>query len=369
MRRSEYQGSWTLLSETSSPRKVLRQLAEKRSLPAKQKARVSIQAMQECLDLSHTPMVMLDKQGSAVLCNASFRAFALQDRSLTLSRSPEGRVRDSRREILNSGDCCPEARAWLDSSAVNWPKFRVALQRIRIGREEVTVYSILTTEPEVGTSFEKEFLHGVMNAVSSVQILMDLAEEAPSDEACRECLSLAQRSMQQLRLKMAHEAALLSYAGLPVLVRDLFEMFVSYYQQLPRANEYRIEIQDDVTESRLRVADLLGVRIVDRMLDTAVSATTNGGLLKLSSRRIGTDVELRIQCPEEIPPHTRKKIFGTSLLEMAPRGGGGSMRMYTRQAGKRVSIHFDKTNGTTLAIRCFAAPNPPVLRRRVQSVS
>ena len=353
------------LKQSSSPVSERR-----RSLRRKRKTTLPRSILLECLDISVTPLLVVDTSGCAVYCNRAFQAFAAQ-RLLTAGRvasnvnrcpklaRPSSSIHDNSTLAKNYA---PEVQAWLDSDSIALEQdIRVSAQPLSIGRNQLTMFSINDTSQENRTRLlERAFLHDLVNAAGSIQMLIDLLTGGTSRQERSEYINLLQVSVNRLLSEIYHEKMMLDSIGsMPFNVHDILTALAEYYRKQHFGRNCTIEIRGGAIESPKLLGDqTLLVRMLDNMLRNAVEATSRGGVVTLGYRQIGGEVEFWVNNPNSTSENGRAKMVYPSITgseKDRDAGTGQETKLLSELCGGTVAVSSDQQSGTTYSIRYPAA--------------
>jgi signal transduction histidine kinase len=326
-------------------------------------------------------MVVVDKEGRAVYCNRAFQRFAakgfLTGKTGAASKvtqwpkiaSQLSSVRENSSQVAN---CTPEVQAWLDSSSTTLEQdCRVYAQRLSVAGDDLTAFSITDTSQEDRIRLlERAFLHDLVNAAGSIQMLIDLLTGGTSRRERDEYIKLLQVSTNRLLSEIYHEKMMLDSTGSIPSGFDAHEILTTladYYRKQPFARNCRIEIDKGAVESAKLLGDqTLLVRVLDNMLRNAVEAASNGGVITLGYRRVESEVEFWIHNPHTISENVRTKIFHPSFTmnERDRDGETQETKLLSELCGGTVSVSSDKEIGTTYSVRYPMAGDAVSTHRR-----
>jgi PAS domain S-box-containing protein len=375
------QSSWQALCQlalSSSP-----VLARSRRTRRKGRTSVSVKALLECLDISITPMVVVNNIGRAVYCNRSFEAFAAKTWPAGRTGIPSnvtewpkvaGQSGSVRKMLTSDTNCAPEVQAWLDSDSVTLRKdIRVFAQPLKIGGDELTAFSIVDTSQENRTQLlERAFLHDLVNAAGSIQMLIDLLTTDTSRQERVEYVKLLQVSINRLLSEIYHEKMMLDSCGLAtsaVNVHEILTALADYYKSQTFAGNCRIEIEEGAVKSMKVLGDMaLLVRVLDNMLRNALEATSHGGIVTLGCRQIDGDLEFWVHNPNKISETVRTKIFKRSFSKPRDKGAQSyETELLSELCGGAVAVSSDQEFGTRFSIRYPAATETVGAQKRYRT--
>ena len=338
----------------------------RRSLRRKRKTTLPGSILLECLDLSVTPLLVVDSSGRAAYCNRAFQAFAAQ--RLPTARTGVASIVNGRpklagqsRSIHEAMNYAPEVQAWLDSDSIALDHdIRVSAQPLSIGRNELTMFSISDTSQENRTRLlERALLHDLVNAAGSIQMLIDLLTGDTSRQERSEYINLLQVSVNRLLSEIDHEKMILdSVDSTPFNVHDILTALAEYYRKHYFERNCSIEIHGDALESPKLLGDqTLVVRMLDNMLRNAVEATRRGGVVTLGHRQIGGEVEFWVNNPNSTSENVGAKMFHSSTAGSQKDRDVGTVldtKLLSELCGGTVTVCSDQS-GTTSSIRYPAA--------------
>ena len=345
----------------------------------KQRTALPAKAVLKCLDLSVTPLVVVDSAGQAVYCNQSFNAFAANARpveagvpsKITEWPTPRTQLLFRRNNTTQATVCPPEVQAWLDSDSAKLEQdVRVSAQTLTVGGNDWIVLSVIDTRRENRTRFlERAFLHDLVNAAGSIQMLIDLLAGGASRQERAEYLKLLQVSINRLLSEIYHEKMMLdSTDSMPVdNVNAILVTLADYYGKQPFARGRRINIEKLSAENmKLRSDPTLLFRVLDNMLRNAIEATGQGDVVTLGCRQIEGALEFWVHNPNNIPENVRKKIFRPSFKL---KGGDAETetqenKLLREMCGGTVSVCCEPEFGTTYSIRYPASAETLSSRKR-----
>jgi len=363
------QSSWQALCQLAASLKRSSSSVLARSRPARRKGKapISVRALMECLDISITPIVVVNNIGRAVYCNRSFEAFAAKACAAGTTGIPSnvtewpktvGQSSSVRRMLTSETNCAPEVQAWLDSDAVTLRKdIRVSAQPLTIGGDELTAFSVVDTSQENRTQLlEHAFLHDLVNAAGSIQMLIDLLTTDTSRQERVEYVKLLQVSINRLLSEIYHEKMMLDSSGLAasaVTVHEILTALAEYYKNQTFAGNCRIEIEEGAIKSMKVLGDLsLLVRVLDNMLRNAIEATSHGGVVTLGCREIDGDLEFWVHNPNKISETVRTKMFRPPVSHQRDEEAQGyETQLLSELCGGAVVVSSDQEFGTRFSIR------------------
>jgi PAS domain S-box-containing protein len=342
----------------------------KRSKRRKQKKTLPESVLLECLDTSVTPLVVLDKSGRAVYCNNAFQAYASK-RSPTAAGaainvtpwpSLAGQSSSTREHPTQANNCTPEVQAWLDgnSFATEQDNIRVSAQPLTVAGNELTMFSIIDTTQESRTHLlERAFLHDLVNATGSIQMLIDLLTGGTSRQERAEYINLLQVSVTRLLSEIYHEKMMLDSTGsMPFKVHEILTSLAQYYRDHSIGRNCRIEINESAVESAAQLVDQTQlIRVLDNMLRNAIEASGHGGVVTLGCRQIGGELEFWVHNPNAISENVRAKLFHpSSSKEGRDRDvETHETKLFSELCAGTVAVSSDQQFGTTYSVRYPAA--------------
>jgi PAS domain S-box-containing protein len=347
-------------------------LARARAGRRKQKTALHREALLECLDLSVTPIVVVDKRGQALYCNRAFEKFAAkasqaensgEASKVTQWPSAAGQSSSSRENSASAVNCGSNVQAWFDSDSAKLDEdLRVSVQPLTTAGTNLTLFSIIDTSQENRTRLlEQAFLHDLVNAAGSIQMLIDLLTEGPSRQERAEYIKLLQVSINRLLAEIYHEKMMLeSAAPIPsdFNVRGILTTLAEYYRKQPFARNCSIEIEKGEVESmRLQSDQMLLVRVLDNMLRNAIEATSQGGVVTMGCRQIDRELEFWVHNPNPISENVRTKIFCQSfgINDKETEGDAPEIKLLSELCGGKVGVCCNPEFGTTYSVRYPAA--------------
>jgi PAS domain S-box-containing protein len=340
--------------------------ARARGKRRKQRGPISVRTLLECLDISVTPMVVVDKRGRAVYCNGAFETFAAkavpsETTGATSKVTAWPKVSSPRKPPAQETNWSPKVQAWLDSDSTLQQDARVFAQPLTIGGSELTAFSIIDTSQENRTQLlERAFLHDLVNAAGSIQMLIDLLETDTSRHERVEYVKLLQVSVNRLLSEIYHEKMMLDSSGFGPSAFNAHEILTAlaeYYRNQSFAGNCRIEIDEGATKSLKALGEQsLLIRVLDNMLRNAIEATRQGGVVTLGCRQIKGELEFWVHNPNKLSENVRTKIFKPSPAN--PRDGDAQTydaQLLSQLCGGAVAVSSDQEFGTTFSIRYPAA--------------
>ena len=322
-------------------------MAARASGSGKRDGPLSQEALRRCLDISLTPMVVLDEQGNSLYCNEAFRAFA------TAALSKAGP-----QEMWT--DCASSEQAWLDSSAALEPGgIKVRAQPLFSGGRQCTAFSFIDTSQSTQSRLlARAFLHDLANSAGAIQTLAHLLSEETSRKERAEYVKLLQISITRLLSEIEHERKWLERAPRKSDVSTARELLDELMQSYPRQlfdRKCRIEVVGGALDSMQVLADRsLIVRVLDNMLRNAVEATVQGGYVKLGCRRVEDKLEFWVHNDGAISPRVRERIFRSAISTKGRGRGLGTQAIKLVSElylGGTVTVSSDEENGTTFSVR------------------
>ncbi len=379
------QSSWQALCQlaASFKRSSSPVLSRSRRTRRKGKAQVSVKPLLECLDISITPMVVVNNFGRAVYCNRSFEAFAAKAWTVGTTGIPSkvtewptivGQSSSVRKMLTSDTSCAPEVQAWLDSDSVTLRKdIRVFAQPLTIGGDELTAFSIVDTIQENRTQLlERAFLHDLVNAAGSIQMLIDLLTTDTSRQERVEYVKLLQVSINRLLSEIYHEKMMLDSGGLTtsaVTVHEILTALAEYYRNHTFSANCRIEIDEGVVQSmKVRADQALLVRVLDNMLQNAIEASRHGGVVTLGCRQIDGDLEFWVHNPNKISETVRTKLFRRSFSNQRDEEAHSyETELLSELCGGAVAVSSDQELGTRFSIRYPAATETVGAQKRYRT--
>lgn len=352
------------LRQSSSPvseHKRLKRIKLNKTLPES--------VLLECLDTSVTPLLVLDKSGRAVYCNRAFRAYASKRPptatgaaiNVTPWPSLAGQSSSTRERPTQANDCTPEVQTWLEANSIATEQdIRVSAQPLTVAGNELTMFSIIDTTQQNRTRLlERAFLHDLVNATGSIQMLIDLLTGGTSRQERAEYINLLQVSVTRLLSEIYHEKMMLDSAGsMPFKVHEILTSLAQYYRDHNFGRNCRIEINEGTVESTAQLVDQTQlIRVLDNMLRNALEATGHGGVVTLGCRQIGGELEFWVHNPNTISENVRAKIFQpSSSKEGKDRGAEtNESKLFSELCGGTVAVSSDPQFGTTYSVRYPAA--------------
>jgi hypothetical protein len=375
------QSSWQVLCQLAALKRPSSPLlAQSRRERRKERTAVSVKALLECLDISITPMVVVNKTGRSVYCNGSFKTFAAKGRTAGGNSIPfnvtgwpkvSGQSSSLRKMLTSDTNCAPEVQAWLDSDSVTRGRdIRVFAQPLTIGGDELTAFSIVDTSQENRTQLlERAFLHDLVNAAGSIQMLIDLLTTDSSRQERVEYVKLLQVSINRLLSEIYHEKMMLDSSGLTtsaVTVHEILTALAEYYKNHNFAGNCRIEIDEGAVKSMKVLGDhALLVRVLDNMLRNAIEATSHGGVVTLGCRRIDGDLEFWVHNPNKISETVRTEIFRRPFSNQRDEEAQSfETELLSELCGGAVAVSSDQEFGTRFSIRYPAAAETVAEQKR-----
>jgi len=345
-------------SSPASERRRPKRRKQKRTLPGN--------VLLECLDISITPLLVVDQSGRAIYCNCAFQELAAKrlpttriETASSLTKWPRltGKSNSRREHPTPSRNCAPEVQAWLDADSItNEQDIRVSAKPLAGAGNELTMFSIIDTTQENRTRLlERAFLHDLVNAAGSIQMLIDLLTGGTSRQERDEYINLLQVSVNRLLSEIYHEKMMLDSSGCtPFNVREILTALAEYYRHHFGRN-CRIEITETAAESLALAGDqTLLVRVLDNMLRNAVEAAGHGGLVTLGCRQIGGELEFWVHNPNTISENVRAKIFHPSFT-VDGKDRDQDTKLLGELCGGTVAVSSDQQSGTTYSVRYPAA--------------
>ena len=348
----------TLVSEPQRPKR------------RKQRKTLSKNLLLECLDVSVTPLLVVDKGGRTVYCNSAFQAFASKRSPTATWAAPNvtpwpslaGQLSSTREHPAQTINCAPDIKAWLDPDSIALEQnIRVCARPLTITGSELTMFSIIDTSQENRTRLlERAFLHDLVNAAGSIQMLIDLLTGGTSRQERTEYIQLLQVSVTRLLSEIYHEKMMLeSTSSMPLKVHEILTALAEYYRDHHFGRNCRIEINENTVESTALMGDqTLLVRALDKMLRNAIEATSrSGGTVTLGCHQIGGELEFWVHNPNTISENVRAKIFhsSTSIDGRGPDVENHETKLLSQLCGGTVKVFSDQQFGTTYSVRYPAA--------------
>jgi hypothetical protein len=349
---------------------------ERRALPGK--------VLLKCLELSVIPMVVVDKGGRALYCNRAFQAFAAggSPKAGTGSASniapwpnARGQLSSSRETSAQAAQCPAEVQAWVDSDpAEREQDTRVVTQTLTIGGSELTILSVIDIGRESRTRLlERAFLHDLINAAGSIQMLIDLLTGGASRRERAEYLKLLQVSIDKLLSEIYHEAMMLEGSeSMPPdsSVRDILTTLAEYYRKQPLARNCRIQIEDVSVEHVKRGSLPTSLfRVLDNMLRNAIEATSQGGVVTLGCHQIGGDLEFWVHNPnnasDSYPDENLSPSF--TIDGKGRETEKQETNLLHELCGGTVSVSCGPEFGTTYSVRYPAASETISAQKRYRT--
>jgi PAS domain S-box-containing protein len=364
----------------ASLRQALSPVSERRR-PKRRKQRKTLpeKVLLECLDISVTPLLVVDKGGRAVYCNSAFQAFASKRLPTTTWAASNvnpwpslaGQLSSTRARPTQAVNCTAEVQAWLDSDSIALDQdIRVCARPLTIAGNELTMFSIIDISQENRTRLlERAFLHDLVNAAGSIQMLIDLLTGGTSRQERAEYIQLLQVSITRLLSEIYHEKMMLdSTSSMPFKVHEILTSLAEYYRDHHFGRNCRIEINESTVESTALLGDqTLLVRVLDNMLRNAIEATSHaGGTVTLGCRETGGELEFWVHNPNTISENVRAKIFhpSTSIDGRARDVGNQETKLLSELCGGTVTVSSDHEFGTTYSVRYPAAVETVSPRKR-----
>jgi len=358
-------------------------LTPSRGKRRKGRTSVSVKALLECLDISITPMVVVNNTGRAVYCNRSFDAFAAKTwpagrtgipSNLTEWPKVAGQSSSPRKTDTSHTNCAPEVQAWLDSDSITRAQnIRVFAQPLSIGEDELTAFSVVDTSHENRTQLlERAFLHDLVNAAGSIQMLIDLLTTDTSRQERVEYVKLLQVSINRLLAEIYHEKMMLDSSGLAtsaVNVHEILTALAEYYKNQTLAGHCRIEIEEGAVKSMNVLGDqAVVVRVLDNMVRNAIEASSHGGVVTLGCRQIDSDLEFWVHNPNKISETVRTKIFKRSFSKPRDKETQSyGTEILSELCGGAVAVSSDQEFGTRFSIRYPAATEAVGAQKRYRT--
>ena len=341
----------------------------RRTKRRKQKKTLPKNVLLECLDISVTPLLVVDNEGRAVYCNSAFQAFASKRlptatwavSNVTQLPSLAGQSSATRERPTQAVNCTPEVQAWLDADSIALEQdIRVSARPLTIAGNALTMFSIIDTSQENRTRLlERAFLHDLVNAAGSIQMLIDLLTGGTSRQERTEYIQLLQVSVTRLLSEIYHEKMMLdSTSSMPFKVHEILTALAEYYRDHHSGRNCRIEIEESTPASTALLGDqTLLVRVLDNMLRNAIEATSRGGAVTLGCRQIGGELEFWVHNPNKISENVRAKIFhsSTSTDERDRDAESDETKLLSELFGGTVIVSSDQQFGTTYSVRYPAA--------------
>jgi PAS domain S-box-containing protein len=359
----------SLRSSSSSPVSERR-----RPTRRKQKKTLPVKVLLECLDISITPLLVVDQSGRAVYCNCAFQELAAKrlpttrvETASNLAKWPRltGKSSSRRDNSTPARNYAPEVQAWLDADSIE-QDISVSAQALTVAADELTMFSIIDATQENRTSLlERAFLHDLVNATGSIQMLIDLLTGGTSRQERNEYVNLLQVSVNRLLSEIYHEKMMLDTSNCtPFKVREILTALAEYYRGHHFGRNCRIEIKDSAVESLALAGDqTLLVRVLDNMLRNAVEAPGHGGVVTLGCRQIGGELEFWVHNPNTISENVRAKIFHRSIT-IDGRARDQEIKLLGELCGGTVAVSSDQQSGTTYSVRYPAAVETVFPQRR-----
>jgi PAS domain S-box-containing protein len=363
----------------------------RQSLPASERRRTKRQKQRktlpknvllECLGLSVTPLLIVDNSGCAVYFNSAFQAFASKRwptvtwaaSNVTQWPSLAGQLSSIREHPTQAVNRSPEVQDGLDADSIALNQdIRVCARPLTITGNELTMFSIIDTSQENRTRLlERAFLHDLVNATGSIQMLIDLLTGGTSRQERAEYIQLLQVSITRLLSEIYHEKMMLDSTGFtPFNVHEILTALAEYYRNHQFGRNYRIEIDESTVESAALLGDqTLLVRVLDNMLRNAIEATSRGGgTVTLGCRQIGGELEFWVHNPNTISENVRAKIFHPSTsLDVRDRDvENHETKLLSELCGGTVTVSSDQQFGTTYSVRYPAAAETVSPHKRYRS--
>jgi len=341
----------------------------RRTKRRKQKKTFPESVLLECLDISVTPLLVVDNGRRAVYCNSAFRAFASKrlptatwaGSNVTQWPTLAGQSSSTCEDPTQTINCAPEVRAWLDDDSIALEQdIRVSARPLMIAGNELTMFSIIdTSEENRARLLERAFLHDLVNAAGSIQMLIDLLTGGTSRQERTEYIQLLQVSVTRLLSEIYHEKMMLdSTSSMPLKVHEILTALAEYYRDHHFGRNCRIEIEESTTASTALLGDqTLLVRVLDNMLRNAIEATSRGGAVTLGCRQIGGELEFWVHNPNAISENVRAKIFhASSSIDGRDRDvKNQETKLLSELCGGTVTVSSDQEFGTTYSVRYPAA--------------
>ena len=352
------------LRQSSSPVSEHKRLKRRRT-----KTTLPQSVLLECLDTSFTPLLVLDKSGRAVYCNRAFQAHASKRSPTTTGAainvtpwpSLAGQSSSTREHSTQANNCTPEVKAWLDANSIATEQdIRVSAQPLTVAGNELTMFSIIDTTQQNRTRLlERAFLHDLVNATGSIQMLIDLLTGGTSRQERAEYINLLQVSVTRLLSEIYHEKMMLDSAGsIPLKVHEILTSLAQYYRDHNFGRNCRIEINESTVESTARLVDQTQlIRVLDNMLRNATEASGHGGIVRLGCRQIGGELEFWVHNPNAISENVRAKIFHPSSSKDGRDRDVETQetKLFSELCGGTVAVSSDEKFGTTYSVRYPAA--------------
>jgi signal transduction histidine kinase len=237
------------------------------------------------------------------------------------------------------------------------------MQPLAVAGSELTAVSIIDTKQESRTRLlEQAFLHDIVNAAGSIQMLIDLLTESTSRQERSEYVKLLQVSMNRLLSEVYHEKMMLENPGpVPSVcnIREVFESLAQYYRNHPLGRNCRIDVDTSAVQTVNVLSDqTLLVRVLDNMLRNAIEATGDGGVVTMGCRQVNGALECWVHNPNAISEHIRAKIFNQPFSTKGRDRGVGTqeIKVLSELCGGTVAVSSDPEQGTTFSVRYPAAP-------------
>jgi len=218
------------------------------------------------------------------------------------------------------------------------------------------MFSIIDTTQENRTRLlERAFLHDLVNAAGSIQMLTDLLTGGTSRQERAEYIKLLQVSINRLLSEIYHEKMMLdSTDSMPFNVREILTSLAEYYRNQHFGRNCCVEIDEEAVEPTALLGDqTVLVRVLDNMLRNAVEATSQGGVVTLGCRQVGGELEFWVHNPGTISENVRAKIFHPSIKvnERDRDLENQESKLLSELSGGTVAVSSDQEFGTTYSIR------------------
>ena len=326
-------------------------------------APLSYDALLECLDIAHTPIVVIDRSGQAIYCNRPFRSFlannnAPGDWASKMAKSLKSSAHKRKIPEKSALLILEEVQAWVDHHLTTAQQDRrISVESLAIGGERLTVFAIDGSRDDGTVMLEQVFLHDLINATGSIQMLVDLLTGETSTQEQAEYLKLLQLSLNRLVSEIHHEKLLLDNTGSMPSFLDVHEVLTTLarsYQGQAFARQCRIEVHKGSVESaKLPWNQTLLVRILDNMLRNAVGATAYGGVVTLGCRRVNRELDFWVHYPSSTSKDVRTKIGHRSIGREQKESDleTPEIKLLSSLCRGTVAVATDQTFGTTYSIR------------------
>jgi len=343
-------------------------LVQERTKDRKRRPPISNKGLLKCLEISVTPMVVVDKNRQVVYCNSAFRTFAASALDIATPAvmaeaakcfEDAGQSSSTRENSVHAMNLVADLHAQLDSDPLANDDIRISVQQVTINGKEFTALSVIDIGRERRTRvLERVFLHDLVNAAGGIQILLDLLTTDASRQEQAEYVNLLQASIKRLLSEISHEKMILESSGSKVStlnVRKVFETLAEFHRNHTFGRNCIIEIDKGVNESfQLLIHQTLLVRVLDHILRNVVEANSQGGVVMLGCRQIDGEIELWIHNPMPLSENARAKIF-TQICSTNERAGNArnqDTQLLSELCGGKVSFSSSNESGTTFSIRC-----------------